>query len=149
MGPSLLSVVLLCFFLPKAFSAPAASAPTVTVASGVIVGTTLRLVNQPSVTAAANAYLGVPFAAPPERFSPPQAASAWSTPLQAQARKPACVQQFTSEGVRTYFNNPLGAAPEESEDCLYLNVFTPPGVAPNSKKAVMFWLFGVSEILLS
>jgi carboxylesterase 2 len=45
-----------------------------------------------------------------------------------------------------YFNNPLGPPLEESEDCLYLNVFTPPGVTSQSKKAVMFWLFGVGAL---
>ncbi|KAL1796004.1 hypothetical protein ACET3X_006228 [Alternaria dauci] len=96
----------------------------------------------------ANAYLGVPFAkSPPVRFSPPEAAIPWSTPLQAQNIKPACIQQFPGTGelrakVIEYFNNPTYPPPEESEDCLYLNVYTPPGVTASSKKAVMFWLFG-------
>jgi carboxylesterase 2 len=148
-------LLLLSSSLHQAFSAPAAEvrpsnpSPTVTIASGVIVGTTLLPSNQPSVTLGANAYLGVPFAkSPPERFSPPGAAPSWSSPLQAQARKPACVQQFsgtgeTRERSRFFFNNPLGLPPDESEDCLYLNIYTPPGVTPNSRKAVMFWLFGV------
>lgn len=139
------------FFLSTALAAPAALGPTVTIASGTIIGTTAKPANQPSLTATANAYLGVPFAkSPPERFSPPEAASPWSTPLQAQAFKPACIQQFSGSGqsqamVKQLFNNPNGPAPEESEDCLYLNVYTPPGVTPNSKKAVMFWLYGVSN----
>lgn len=69
--------------------------PTVTIASGVIVGKTTTISNQLSVTAKAKAYLGVPFAqSPPERFSPPVAPAAWSSPLQAQALKPACIQQL-------------------------------------------------------
>jgi hypothetical protein len=48
-----------------------------------------------------------------------------------------------------YFNNPTYPPPEESEDCLYLNVYTPPGVTTSSKKAVMFWLFGVRVVLFS
>lgn len=46
------------------------------------------------------------------------------------------------------FNNPLSDAPEESEDCLYVNVYTPTGVNSSSNKAVMFWIFGVSLSLL-
>ncbi|KAF6799549.1 para-nitrobenzyl esterase (carboxylesterase) [Colletotrichum sojae] len=129
--------------LPAA-NAPRAASPTVTIASGTIIGTTSQPTGLPSY---ANAYLGVPFAkSPPERFSPPQAAPAWNTPLVAQAFKPACVQQFTDSGnaqilQKQIFGNPTGGLTPESEDCLYLNVFTPPNVTPSSKKSVMFWLF--------
>lgn len=132
-------------------AAPAANvSPTVTVSNGVIVGTQTTVSNQPSQTAKVNAYLGVPFAqSPPQRFSPPVAAAAWSTPRQAQTLPPACIQQFVGSGdqqarLKQYFNNPLGPPPAESEDCLYLNVYTPANATANSKLPVMFWLFGVS-----
>jgi carboxylesterase type B len=32
--------------------------------------------------------------------------------------------------------------PEESEDCLYLNVWVPAGDAPEGGFPVMFWLYG-------
>ncbi|KNG49934.1 liver carboxylesterase 1 precursor [Stemphylium lycopersici] len=132
----------------KVIGAPLESGPTVTLSSGIVIGTNAKPTNQPSLTASANAYLGVPFAkSPPERFSPPQPASPWSSPLVAQAIKPACIQQFsgtgeTRERTMEYFNNNSSPPPEESEDCLYLNVYTPPGVTATSNKAVMFWLFG-------
>ncbi|KAE8165726.1 alpha/beta-hydrolase [Aspergillus tamarii] len=101
--------------------------PTVTIPSGTIVGTTLAPQNQPTVTAKANAYLGVPFAkSPPERFKPPEKPEAWTTPLKAQEYKPACIQHD----------------PGNSEDCLYLNVYTPPDASPSNKKSVMFWIHG-------
>jgi hypothetical protein len=66
-----------------------AVSPTVTIPSGVIVGTS---------AASVNAYLGIPFAqSPPERFSPPVPAPAWTSPLQAQQIKPACIQQFMGQ----------------------------------------------------
>ncbi|KAF1364826.1 liver carboxylesterase 1 precursor [Lizonia empirigonia] len=144
----LLALSLFSTVIPQTFAAPAAVDPSVTISAGTIIGTAIKPANQPSLTASANAYLGVPFAkSPPERFSPPQAASSWSTPLQAQAVKPACIQQFAGSGqiqnlTKQFFGNPYGPPPAESEDCLYLNVYTPSGVTPNSKKAVMFWLFG-------
>jgi carboxylesterase 2 len=153
--PAIKSLLAFLLFSATTLAAPAAVDPTVTISGGIIIGTATKPANQPSLPASSNAYLGVPFAkSPPERFSPPEAASPWSAPLQAQAVKPACIQQFSGTGqtqalTKQFFNNPNGPAPEESEDCLYLNVYTPPGVTPDSKKAVMFWLFGVSRQALA
>ncbi|KAK1994900.1 carboxylesterase [Colletotrichum falcatum] len=140
----LAQTILSSTFILGAFSLPASnSGPTVAIASGIIVGTTTQPAGSNGY---ANAYLGVPFAkSPPERFSPPEPADPWVT-LTAQSFRPACIQQFTNQGSsqalqKRYFGNPTGPLPEESEDCLYLNVFTPPNVSPTSKKAVMFWLF--------
>jgi hypothetical protein len=80
--------------LPQDYTAPNSS--TVTLKAGVVVGKQTSIPNRPSNTVAANAYLGIPFAkSPPERFSPPEAAQAWPSPLLAQAVKPACIQQFS------------------------------------------------------
>src|SRR5215470_1401089 len=60
-----------------------------------------------------NSWQGIPFAAPPIenlRWAPPQPAAAWSGTLQATAYASQCMQ--TSGG---------------HEDCLYLNVWAPPG----------------------
>ncbi|GAB7329379.1 hypothetical protein MBLNU13_g01165t1 [Cladosporium sp. NU13] len=124
-----------------------AADPTVTLDSGVVVGTATRVANQPSVTGLANAYLGVPFASsPPLRFAPPTSPKPWTEPLVAQKLPPACLQSFGSGAVaartKEYFNNPGYEPPQESEDCLYLNVFTPPDASPTNLKPVLFWLFG-------
>ncbi|KAE9989657.1 hypothetical protein EG327_002420 [Venturia inaequalis] len=118
--------------------------PTVTIASGVVVGKTTTISNQPSVTAQAKAYLGVPFAqSPPLRFSPPVAAAAWSSPIQAQALKPSCIGQLQDTNDTSALTNPIdGPIIPESEDCLYLNVYTPANATAGSNKPVMFWLFG-------
>ncbi|KAI8238895.1 hypothetical protein K4K53_004354 [Colletotrichum sp. SAR 10_77] len=143
MGFNQLSLLLSSTLFLQALAAPAnnarAATPSVTIASGVVVGAT----SAPG----ANTYLGIPFAkSPPERFSPPQAPAKWTTPLTATAFKPACIQQFSDSGnaqtlQKAIFGNPTGPLTAESEDCLYLNVFTPPTATPTSKKAVMFWIF--------
>jgi carboxylesterase type B len=46
--------------------------------------------------------------------------------------------------IKAFFNNPGGSLPEESEDCLYLNVYAPLGASPSTKKSVLVWLFGVT-----
>lgn len=92
-SPGRLLVPLLSLWFLAAHAAPVSNSsfPTVTISSGVVVGTSAAFVN---------AYLGVPFAqSPPERFSPPVPASAWTSPLQAQTLKPACIQQFMGESI--------------------------------------------------
>lgn len=135
-------------FISTAHAIPAADAvskPSVTLASGVVVGTTTKI---PSATAAVSKYVGIPFAAsPPLRFGPPKAHASWTKPLIATTTQPACIQQFSLPGEanareQRIFNNPGFAAPQESEDCMYLNVYVPQGTTPSSKKAVLFWIFG-------
>lgn len=70
-------------------------APTVTIDSGVVIGVQTRVSNSPNKV---NKYLGLPFAASPTRFAPPQTATPWSKPYMATQNGPACVQ------VRGLFN---------------------------------------------
>ncbi|CAK1550764.1 unnamed protein product [Leptosia nina] len=81
-------------------------------------------------------FMGIPFAVPPLdhlRFLPPREIEPWNETLIATKEKPACVQ----------FNNdikkkqPLGVY--GSEDCLYLDIFTPN--IDRSKRAVIVHLF--------
>ncbi|HET7865209.1 MAG TPA: carboxylesterase family protein [Burkholderiaceae bacterium] len=81
----------------------------------------------------ANSYsfLGIPYAAPPVgalRWRAPAAATAWTDVRPAKAFGPHCAQVTT----------PFGTA-STSEDCLYLNVYTPKGSGPFP---VMVWIHG-------
>ena len=101
------------------------SGPTATIDAGVVIGTTTSL---PSATATVNKFLGVPFAkSPPTRFAPPVRPAPFSGPIEAKEWSPACIQQFVypkeaQEFTEFVFNNP---APEESEDCLYVDYTFP------------------------
>ena len=57
----------------------------------------------------------MPFADPPRRFKPPTPKEPWDEPLRVTEFKEACMQ---------FEVLPLGPA-GISEDCLYLNVFSP------------------------
>lgn len=80
-------------------------------------------------------FKGIPFAAPPLgelRWKPPQPVAPWAEPRECVKSGPACPQQ----GKDLY--GPVG---EQSEDCLYLNVWTPASRV-DAKLPVMLWIHG-------
>jgi len=75
-------------------------------------------------------YLGIPFAAPPVgelRWRAPQPVLPWNGVKQARSFSPACAQ------TAAWITLP------KSEDCLYLNVWTP---AQSGKLPVIVWIHG-------
>ena len=106
-----------------------AAQPVVTTADGAITGTT--------TDSGVDAFLGIPYAAPPVgplRWKPPQAPAAWSAPRDASAFGNACPQSTVIGAF---------AGPSSTEDCLYLNVFVPPGsTARGGRRPVMVWIPG-------
>ncbi len=81
-------------------------------------------------------YRGIPFAAPPTgelRWRPPQPVKSWDGVLKADKYAPACPQMELPI--------PLFPKVETSEDCLYLNVWTP-AQSPAQKLPVMVWIYG-------
>jgi para-nitrobenzyl esterase len=106
---------------------PGASAdparPVVVTEGGVVRGTANGPVDE---------FLGIPYAAPPVgqlRWRPPAPAARWHGIRDASSFAPHCAQPASPFGIAS-----------TSEDCLYLNVFTPAG--PARRRPVMVWMHG-------
>jgi para-nitrobenzyl esterase len=112
----------------SASAAPAAPGTglVVTTADGALRGTTAGPVDE---------FLGIPYAAPPVgplRWRPPQPAAPWTGIRDATAFAPHCPQPPSGFGVAS-----------TSENCLYLNVYTPAGATASARSLpVMVWIHG-------
>src|SRR5450631_2066351 len=98
-----------------------AAMPTAKVEQGLVQGT---------VENGLTVYRGIPFAAPPLgdlRWRAPQPAAPWDGVRQADKFAPQCVQSIKPETT--------------SEDCLYLNVWSP-AKSVHAKVPVLVWIYG-------
>lgn len=114
---------------------PATAAPArQTAPSGVpVVHTTYGAVRGTAVQNM-NAYLGIPYAAPPVgplRWQPPQPHATWSGIHAATKFGNHCPQGPSPFGIGS-----------TTESCLFLNVFVPAGTPPGAKLPVLVWIHG-------
>jgi para-nitrobenzyl esterase len=115
----ILTAVLVMSAIAVARPAPTSRLSTVRVAQGELAGT-------PSAEGTITVFRGVPFAAPPVgalRWRAPQAAAPWQGVRKADAFGANCVQNIVD--ARKPWTYEFMAHGATSEDCLYLNVWTP------------------------
>ncbi|XP_066251788.1 juvenile hormone esterase-like [Euwallacea similis] len=80
----------------------------------------------------------IPYAKPPLgdlRFQPPVRPDSWTNILDGSKDSPAClpVTSYEMDSVSTY---------RYSEDCLYINVYSPVPANSSASFSVMFWIYG-------
>ena len=113
-----------------------AQAPVLTVEGGQIEG----VVDAEGVAV----YKGIPYAAPPVgdlRWKQPQPVQPWQGVRKCDKFGAASLQGGQEEGSFYWKEFYQDGNPEMSEDCLYLNVWTP-AAGKDSRLPVMFWIHG-------
>ena len=91
---------------------------------------------QGKVAGGTYAFLGIPYAAPPVgalRYRPPAPHDCWTDTRDATAFSEVCIQ-LDATGDPTKIHG--------SEDCLFLNIWTPSDYTVSSKRPVMFFVHG-------
>ncbi|KAM6177444.1 cocaine esterase-like [Erethizon dorsatum] len=96
-------------------------------------------------------FLGIPFAKPPIgplRFAPPEAPEPWSGMRDAISYPAMCLQDITAMNTQALKLLNLTMPPiPVSEDCLYLNIYTPAHVHEGSNLPVMIWIHGGALVI--
>ncbi|GAB1293549.1 Carboxylic ester hydrolase [Apodemus speciosus] len=110
-----------------------------------------KFVHLKDIKAGVHAFLGIPFAKPPVgplRFAPPEAPEPWSGVRDGTSEPAKCLQNDDMVNVEGLKRIKMIMPPlSMSEDCLYLNIYTPAHANESSNLPVMVWLHGGALVI--
>jgi para-nitrobenzyl esterase len=150
------SLALVCLWMAAAVSPTGAATPGETQVPSRLLSEPVRtadglVMGVPGKIDGVAAFKGIPFGAPPTgelRWKPPQPVVAWTGVRPGDKFGPACIQPRQPQREPNNRAVDLPDSPPVSEDCLYLNVWTPAAAASARRThgpanlPVMVWIYG-------
>ncbi|XP_042556601.1 pyrethroid hydrolase Ces2a-like [Dipodomys spectabilis] len=139
--PAWLTTVIYGFLLLPQIQGQAPASPIRTTQTGQVRGS---LIHVKDSNVGVHTFLGIPFAKPPVgplRFAPPEQPEAWSGVRDATSYPAMCLQNADIMNMLTTVKliiPPISI----SEDCLYLNIYSPASAQEGSNLPVMVWIHG-------
>ncbi|XP_052583806.1 acylcarnitine hydrolase-like isoform X5 [Peromyscus californicus insignis] len=109
------------------------------------------LVHLEDINTGVHTFLGIPFAKPPVgplRFAPPKPPEPWSGVRDGTSHPAMCLQNISV--LSALAQTPFTSTPpllSMSEDCLYLNIYSPVHASEDSNLPVMVWIHGGGLVL--
>ncbi|XP_077309519.1 fatty acyl-CoA hydrolase precursor, medium chain-like isoform X2 [Lithobates pipiens] len=138
---ALLRILLVCCAVQGSHGTDGGT-PLVETTYGNIRGTTLTV---KEVDRTVHAFYGIPFAKPPVgplRFAAPEPPEPWKSVREASEYPPMCLQPIEMTKKIMKIIEVEVTYPPVSEDCLYLNIFTPSDRGDNDRLPVMVYIHG-------
>ncbi|XP_068938939.1 liver carboxylesterase 1-like [Petaurus breviceps papuanus] len=135
--------LIICCVIAYTTQGPQSSAPVVETKYGKVQGKQVIL---QELDKSVNVFLGVPFAKAPLghlRFAPPQSPEPWDYVKNTTTYPPMCAQNpLEGDFLAKLSGNQNATSLKNSEDCLYLNIYTSADLATKTKLPVMVWIHG-------
>ncbi|XP_063801800.1 fatty acyl-CoA hydrolase precursor, medium chain-like [Pseudophryne corroboree] len=147
MGSLMKGIILCCLALGSLAAGKEKDRPIVDTQYGKLRGKTLAVKEADRTV---DAFYGIPFAKPPVgplRLARPEPPEPWGSIREASENPPMCLQNLEILGQLLQMIKMKVTFPPVSEDCLYLNIFSPADRGQSARLPVMVFIHGGGLVL--